>query len=131
MAASRTMERTRQALQKPIQLEDYGETIYLEPYVSVATYQLARRAQNWCDGLNTIWKWPGRASKNVSRRSPPSDSGSETQMPVPERGRSGVFGCAMGAQIVWLKRSLHVEPLRVGNAGAGYGGRPYGKKNND
>jgi len=38
-AASRTMERIRLALLNPIVLEDYGETMQLDPFISVASYR--------------------------------------------------------------------------------------------
>jgi diguanylate cyclase (GGDEF)-like protein len=39
MAATRTMERISHALIKPLILENYGEMIYLEPTISVSTFQ--------------------------------------------------------------------------------------------
>lgn len=51
-AANRTMERIRQTLLKPIVLDEYGERVQLQPYVSVSTHQrnetaaeLAERAE--------------------------------------------------------------------------------------
>jgi diguanylate cyclase (GGDEF)-like protein len=38
-AATRTMERIRTALLKPVNLENYGETFHLDPLVSVASYK--------------------------------------------------------------------------------------------
>jgi len=58
IAAARTMERIRNALHKPVDLENYGETVNLDPYISVTSFQvgdttvgISKRAE---DGLERI-----------------------------------------------------------------------------